>query len=169
MAQRARKLSSHDEQVRQFLQPEVVSKLHNMELRARLVVEGFIQGLHRSPYHGFSVEFAEYRQYIPGDEPRFIDWKLFGKTDRYYVKVFEEETNLKGMILLDKSASMGFAGKGFTDSDNPRFDTEENIRSVGAGFRYLLARKLKMHVGIDVAQGPEETSFYLVMGSSWAY
>lgn len=114
MAQRTRKLSSQDEQVRRFLQPEVVSKLNNMELRARLVVEGFIQGLHRSPYHGFSVEFAEYRQYIPGDEPRFIDWKLFGKTDRYYVKLFEEETNLKGTILLDKSASMGFAGAGIS-------------------------------------------------------
>jgi len=114
MSPRVSKLSSKDEQVRQFLQPEVVSKLHNMEIRARLVVEGFIQGLHRSPYHGFSVEFAEYRQYIPGDEPRFVDWKLFGKTDRYYVKVFEEETNLKGMILLDKSASMGFQGSGIT-------------------------------------------------------
>jgi uncharacterized protein (DUF58 family) len=83
-----------------------------MELRARLVVEGFLQGMHRSPYHGFSVEFAEYRQYIPGDAPRYVDWKLFGKTDRYYVKVFEEETNLKGVLLLDKSASMGFAGRG---------------------------------------------------------
>lgn len=114
MVQQSRKLSSRDEQVREFLQPDVVSKLRNMEIRARMVVEGFIQGLHRSPYHGFSVEFAEYRQYIPGDEPRFVDWKLFGKTDRYYVKVFEEETNLKGMILLDKSSSMGFAGEGIS-------------------------------------------------------
>jgi len=114
MAQQARKLSSRDAQVREFLRPDVVSKLKNMEIRARLVVEGFIQGLHRSPYHGFSVEFAEYRQYIPGDEPRFVDWKLFGKTDRYYVKVFEEETNLKGMILLDKSSSMGFQGEGIS-------------------------------------------------------
>ena len=85
-----------------------------MELRARLVVEGFLQGMHRSPYHGFSVEFAEYRQYMPGDAPRYVDWKAYGKTDRYYVKVFEEETNLKGVILLDKSASMGFAGKGIS-------------------------------------------------------
>src|SRR5262249_50912325 len=71
-----------------------------------------MQGLHRSPYHGFSVEFAEYRQYIAGDAPRYVDWKVYGKTDRLYVKVFEEETNLKAVILLDKSASMGFAGKG---------------------------------------------------------
>jgi uncharacterized protein (DUF58 family) len=85
-----------------------------MELRARMVVEGFIQGMHRSPYHGFSVEFAEYRQYMPGDAPRYVDWKVYGKTDRYYVKEFEEETNLKGIILLDKSASMGFSGRGIT-------------------------------------------------------
>ena len=85
-----------------------------MELRARLVVEGFLQGMHRSPYHGFSVEFAEYRQYMPGDAPRYVDWKVYGKTDRYYVKMFEEETNLKGMLLLDKSASMGFAGAGIS-------------------------------------------------------
>jgi uncharacterized protein (DUF58 family) len=100
------------ERVSRFLDPEVVSRLRHMELRARLVVEGFLQGMHRSPYHGFSVEFAEYRQYIPGDAPRYVDWKVYGKTDRYYVKVFEEETNLKGVLLLDKSASMGFAGKG---------------------------------------------------------
>src|SRR5215475_7647926 len=107
-----RNLVARGERVARFLDPEVVSKLRNMELRARLVVEGFLQGLHRSPYHGFSVEFAEYRQYIPGDALRYVDWKIYGKTDRLYVKVFEEETNLKAVILLDKSASMGFAGKG---------------------------------------------------------
>jgi len=80
-----------------------------MELRARLVVEGFITGMHRSPYHGFSVEFAEHRQYMPGDEIRRIDWKLYGKTDRYYIKQYEEETNLKAYLLLDTSASMGFS------------------------------------------------------------
>ena len=114
MPAKVHKLRASDEQVRRFLDPAVVSKLRNMELRARLVVEGFIQGLHRSPYHGFSVEFAEYRQYMPGDAPRFVDWKVYAKTDRYYVKEFEEETNLKGAILVDKSASMGFSGGGIT-------------------------------------------------------
>ena len=114
MAPRTHRLNTPGPQGRRLLEPEVVSKLRNMELRARLVVEGFIQGLHRSPYHGFSVEFAEYRQYMPGDSPRFVDWKVYAKTDRYYMKVFEEETNLKCVILLDKSASMGFAGKGIT-------------------------------------------------------
>jgi uncharacterized protein (DUF58 family) len=92
-----------------YLRPDVVSKLANMELRARMVVEGFITGLHKSPYHGFSVEFAEHRQYMPGDEIRRIDWKVYGKTDRYYIKQYEEETNLKSYIVLDSSASMSFS------------------------------------------------------------
>jgi uncharacterized protein (DUF58 family) len=95
-----------------YLQPDVVAQLTTMELRARLVVEGFITGLHRSPYHGFSVEFTEHRQYMPGDEIKHIDWKAFAKTDRYYIKQFEEETNLKSYILLDASASMKYASKG---------------------------------------------------------
>ncbi len=97
---------------RQYLEPHVVSKLANMELRARLVVEGFITGLHKSPYHGFSVEFAEHRQYMPGDEIKHIDWKIYGKTDRYYIKQYEEETNLKSYIILDASRSMAYASKG---------------------------------------------------------
>lgn len=94
-----------------FLDPAVVSRLANMELKARLVVEGYIAGMHRSPYHGFSVEFAEYRQYMQGDNTRQIDWKLYGKTDRLFMKVFEEETNLKATIILDKSGSMGFSSQ----------------------------------------------------------
>jgi len=93
---------------RKFLQPEMVAKLNNMSLRARLVVEGYIIGLHKSPYHGFSVEFAEHRAYGPGDEIRHIDWKLYGKTDRYYIKQFEEETNLRSYLLLDTSLSMTY-------------------------------------------------------------
>lgn len=93
---------------RQYLQPDVISRLKSMEMKARLVVEGFITGLHKSPYHGFSVEFAEHRQYMPGDPIRNIDWKVFAKSDRYFVKEFEEETNLKSYILLDSSASMGY-------------------------------------------------------------
>ena len=97
---------------RKFLQPDVVAKLSNMELVARLVVEGFITGLHKSPYHGFSVEFAEHRQYMPGDEIKHLDWKIYGKTDRYYIKQFEEETNLKAYIIVDASKSMAFASGG---------------------------------------------------------
>ena len=97
---------------RKYLKPEVVAKLANMELVARLVVEGFITGLHKSPYHGFSVEFAEHRQYMPGDEIKHIDWKIYGKTDRYYIKQFEEETNLKAYIILDASRSMAYSSNG---------------------------------------------------------
>lgn len=100
------------QEYRKYLQPDVVAKLANMELVARLVVEGFITGLHKSPYHGFSVEFAEHRQYMPGDEIKHIDWKIYGKTDRYYIKQFEEETNLKAYIILDASQSMGYASDG---------------------------------------------------------
>jgi uncharacterized protein (DUF58 family) len=97
---------------RQYLQPETVSKLKGMELRARMVVEGFIAGMHKSPYHGFSVEFAEHRQYMPGDNIRDIDWKVYGKTDRHYIKQYEEETNLKAYLLLDCSRSMAYQSGG---------------------------------------------------------
>lgn len=97
---------------RKYLRPETAAQIQNFELIAKLVVEGFITGLHRSPYHGFSVEFAEYRPYRHGDETKNIDWKVFGRTERYYVKQFEEETNLRAMIAMDTSASMGYASKG---------------------------------------------------------
>jgi uncharacterized protein (DUF58 family) len=90
-----------------------------MELKARLIVEGYIAGMHRSPYHGFSVEFAEYRQYMQGDNTRYIDWKVYGKTDRFYMKVFEEETNLRATIILDKSGSMGFASEAKASDPGP--------------------------------------------------
>ena len=93
---------------RKYLEPEMVARLSNMSLRARLVVEGYIIGQHKSPFHGFSVEFAEHRAYGPGDEIRHIDWKLYGKTDRFFVKQYEEETNLRSYILLDTSRSMEY-------------------------------------------------------------
>jgi uncharacterized protein (DUF58 family) len=93
-----------------FLNPGVLAQLGSMELKARTVVEGFIAGLHRSPYRGFSVEFAEYRQYMPGDDLSTLDWKVFARTDRHYVKKFEEETNLECQLLLDVSASMAYRG-----------------------------------------------------------
>jgi uncharacterized protein (DUF58 family) len=94
-----------------FLDPAVLARLGTIELKARTVVEGFLTGLHRSPYKGFSVEFAEYRQYMPGDDLSTIDWKVYARSDRYYVKKFEEETNLNCYLLLDISASMGYGGR----------------------------------------------------------
>jgi uncharacterized protein (DUF58 family) len=95
-----------------YLDPAIVSRLNNMELRARLIVEGFITGLHKSPYHGFSVEFAEHRPYNPGDELRHVDWKVYAKTDRHYVKQYEEETNLRHYVVLDTSPSMRYKHAG---------------------------------------------------------
>jgi uncharacterized protein (DUF58 family) len=93
-----------------FLDPAIIARLGTMELKARTVVEGFLSGLHRSPYKGFSVEFAEYRQYLPGDDLSTMDWKIYARSDRHYVKKFEEETNLDCHLLLDVSASMGYRG-----------------------------------------------------------
>jgi uncharacterized protein (DUF58 family) len=93
-----------------FLDPTVIARLGTMELKARTVVEGFLSGLHRSPYKGFSVEFAEYRQYLPGDDLSTLDWKVYARTDRHYVKKFEEETNLDCHLLVDVSASMAYRG-----------------------------------------------------------
>ncbi|MHB9139075.1 MAG: DUF58 domain-containing protein [Victivallaceae bacterium] len=90
-----------------YLPPETLDSLKNIELVAKTLVDGGMLGLHRSPYHGFSSEFAEYRKYSPGDSIKYIDWKTYARSDRYYIKRFEEETNLRSYILLDKSGSMG--------------------------------------------------------------
>lgn len=88
--------------------------IRNLEMRAKIVVEGFWNGLHRSPYHGFSVEFTEYRQYTPGDDPRYLDWRLYARSDRYYIKKFEDETNLRCHLLVDNSRSMGYGSLDYT-------------------------------------------------------
>lgn len=100
-----------------FVQPSALMAIRNMELRARVVVEGFWSGLHRSPFHGFSVEFTEYRQYSVGDDTRYIDWRLAGRTDRYYVKKFEDETNLRCYFLVDQSQSMAYGSGSFTKAE----------------------------------------------------
>ena len=91
-----------------FLDPSFISKLNSLELKARLVVEGFMVGLHKSPYHGFSVEFSEHRAYMQGDNLKDVDWKVFGKTEKYFIKQYEEETNLRSYIFLDTSNSMAY-------------------------------------------------------------
>jgi uncharacterized protein (DUF58 family) len=93
---------------KRYLDPEILTKISRLELRARTIVEGFISGMHRSPYHGFSVEFAAHREYVPGDDIRHIDWRLFARGDRLYVKQYEEETNLRTHVLLDCSRSMAY-------------------------------------------------------------
>lgn len=98
------------ESVMKYLRPEVIAKVGRLDLRARFIVEGFLSGLHASPYHGFSVEFSEHRKYVPGDDLRLIDWAVFAKTDRFYIRKFEAETNLAAYLLVDTSASMAYPG-----------------------------------------------------------
>ncbi len=112
------------------LDPSALARFGRLELLARLVVEGIMSGLHKSPFKGFSVEFAEHRQYGPGDEIRHIDWRTYGKTDRYYVKEYEEETNLKAYLVLDTSGSMGYAGRTHAKL--------EQARRVAAVLAYLM-------------------------------
>lgn len=91
-----------------YLRPEVIRQVSRLDLRAKFIVEGFLSGLHASPYHGFSVEFSEHRKYVAGDDPKDIDWNIYAKTDKYYIKKFQAETNLNGYLAMDLSASMGF-------------------------------------------------------------
>src|SRR5215218_6724366 len=97
-----------------FIDPHTVMRIKNLALRARVVVEGFYSGIHRSPYHGFSVEFSEYRAYTPGDDPRYLDWRLFARSDRYCIKKFEDETNLRCHLVVDGSRSMGYTTGGLS-------------------------------------------------------
>ena len=116
-----------------LLDAATIARLGSMEVRARAVVEGFVAGLHKSPYKGFSVEFAEHRQYMPGDPLKLVDWKVYGKSDRFYVKEFEEETNLRAYLVLDASASMGF-----TTGEVSKFDY---ARTVCAALSFLMLRQ----------------------------
>jgi uncharacterized protein (DUF58 family) len=117
----------------QLLDPVSLARLQNLELRARSVVEGALSGLHRSPHHGSSVEFAEHKEYAPGDEIKHIDWKAYGKFDKYYVKRFEEETELRAYLLIDSSASMGYRGAGVSKIDYARM--------LAASLAYLLLKQ----------------------------
>ena len=91
-----------------YLKPEVIQQIKRLDLRAQFIVKGFLHGLHASPFHGFSVEFSEHRKYTPGDDPKDIDWLVYAKTDKYYVKKFEAETNITGYLVMDLSRSMGY-------------------------------------------------------------
>lgn len=100
-----------------FIDPKTLMSIRNLELRARVVVEGFWNGIHRSPYHGFSAEFTEYRQYTPDDDPRYLDWRVFARSDRFFIKKFEDETNLRCHVLADNSRSMSYGTVGYTKGE----------------------------------------------------
>jgi uncharacterized protein (DUF58 family) len=117
-----------------YLDPKTLTKIGNLDLKARLIVEGYISGQHKSPYHGFSVEFAEHREYSPGDDLKHLDWKVFAKSDRFYIKQYEEETNLRSYILLDTSESMKYASPG-------NISKLEYACYIAASLTYMLIRQ----------------------------
>jgi len=116
-----------------FLDPKVLASLDNLELRARVAVEGFLSGLHKSPHRGFSVEFNDYRNYYPGDDMRHVDWKLYAKSDKFYIKQYEDETNVRCFILVDISASMDYSSGGITKLDY--------ARTLAAALAYFINRQ----------------------------
>lgn len=103
-----------------LVDPQTLMRIKSLQIRARVVVQGFLKGIHRSPYHGFSVEFSEYREYTPGDDPRYLDWRLYARTDRYYVKRFEDETNVRCYLLVDTSRSMSYRSGAYSKSEYAR-------------------------------------------------
>src|SRR5215211_1904482 len=113
--------TSTQQTVGQFLAPEILARISSLELIARSVVEGFISGLHRSPYLGFSTDFAEHRQYMPGDDLRHLDWKLLARTDRLYIKKYQSDTNTQIMLMVDTSGSMGYASGAVTKMQYAQF------------------------------------------------
>jgi uncharacterized protein (DUF58 family) len=123
------------ENYQKYLNPQTLARLQGLELRARLIVEGYVSGVHRSPFHGFSIEFAEHREYVPGDDVRYVDWKVYGKTDKYYLKQYEEETNLVSYMLLDTSESMRYQGPGSAMSKL------EYAQCVAASLSYLILQQ----------------------------
>jgi len=121
-----------------LLDADVLARIHRLELVARGVVEGFVSGRHRSPYRGFSVEFAEHREYTPGDDIRDLDWRVYGKTDRYFVKQYMEETNLRCTLLLDASGSMRYTGEAAAQYRGRRLSKFEYARLMAANLAHLL-------------------------------
>jgi uncharacterized protein (DUF58 family) len=117
-----------------YLDPKTLTKIGNLDLKARLIVEGYISGQHKSPFHGFSVEFAEHREYSPGDDLKHLDWKVFAKSDRFYIKQYEEETNLRSYILMDTSESMKYASPG-------HISKLEYASYIAASLSYMLIRQ----------------------------
>jgi len=129
-----------------LLDPAVLAKLGTLRLRVRAVTEGVLTGLHRSPHHGQSIEFAEHKEYAPGDEIRHIDWKAYGKFDKYYVKRFEQETNLRAYLVVDASGSMGYRGR------PEALSKLEYASALAASLGYLLVRQQDA-AGLLVVQG----------------
>ena len=122
-----------------YLDPQTLAAIGSLELRARLVVEGMMTGMHRSPYQGFSVEFSQHRQYAPGDDIRHLDWKVFGRTDKFYLKQYQKETNLDLVIMVDRSGSMAYSSHG-RDGDNT-WRKYDHAACIAASMAYMALRQ----------------------------
>jgi uncharacterized protein (DUF58 family) len=145
------------EQRYKYLDPAALAKMERLDIVAKGVVEGFVTGLHRSPYHGFSVEFAEHREYVPGDSIKDVDWQAYGRSDRYMIKQYQEETNLRAYILLDMSGSMGYK------SDDAAVTKLEYGCFLAACLAYLLARQQDP---VGLVTFDEEVRTFLPPGST---
>jgi uncharacterized protein (DUF58 family) len=121
-----------------YLRPDVIQQVQRLDLKARFIVEGFLAGLHNSPYHGFSVEFSEHRKYAPGDDLRLIDWNVFAKTDRFYVKKYQAETNLDGYLLVDMSGSMAYPKEAGIDKPGGRMTKFDYAVCLAAALGYMM-------------------------------
>ena len=121
--------------VEKYLKPDVIRQISRLDLRAQFVVKGFLQGLHASPFQGFSVEFSEHRKYSYGDDPADIDWSLYAKTDKYYVKKFEAETNITGYLAMDLSESMGYT---FRQDISEQFNHTNNLKLISRAHQLVM-------------------------------
>ena len=146
-------------ELEKYLDPKVLAKIKRLDLQARLVVEGFISGLHRSPFHGFSVEFASHREYVPGDDLKHLDWKVQARTDRYYIKQYEEETNLKATFLLDASESMHYGTRDLWEGLTKYW----YAAAVAASLSFLL---LQQQDAVGLAMFDEEVRTYVPPSTS---
>jgi uncharacterized protein (DUF58 family) len=152
-------LSKSFSDYREYLNPQIISRINNLDLRARLVVEGFMVGLHKSPYHGFSVEFSQHRPYMQGDNLRSVDWRVFGKTEKYFIKQYEEETNLKSYLILDSSKSMSYAS-------NNQISKLDYASTLVAALSYLM---IKQQDAISLTIFSDEIKTHLPPKSSYSY
>src|SRR5882724_9399035 len=131
----------HTSEYRKYLEPKTLARISGLDLRARLIVEGLMTGMHRSPYQGISVEFAQHRPYVAGDDIRHVDWKVFGKTDKIYLKQYQEETNLHLICIVDASESMGFGtvgkGLGFGGQGSEVWTKFDHATAIAASLSYM--------------------------------
>lgn len=152
-------MSTQYSDYKNYLNPQTISKINNLDLRARLVVEGFMVGLHKSPYHGFSVEFSQHRPYMQGDNLRSVDWRVFGKTEKYFIKQYEEETNLRSYIVLDSSKSMSY-------SSDKNISKLNYASTLVAALSYLM---IKQQDAVSLTIYSDKVSTYLPPKASNSY